>query len=289
MLTVPVVLIDAATLARQLDTDDPPVVADVRWSLAGPPGLRSYLDGHIPGAVFVDLDADLCGPPGAGGRHPLPEPEAVARALRAAGVRTGHPVVVYDGGDGMAAARLWWTLRWAGHEQVSVLDGGLPAWVDLGGRVIPGDDDTRHNVRPGDITVRPGCLQVLDADEAAQLAATGVLLDVRAPQRFRGETEPIDAVAGHIPGAVNLPLGELTHPDGRLRSPAQLRRAFTDSGVRPDLPVGVYCGSGVTAALVILAMHHADMTDAALYVGSWSHWITDPTRPVATDPSIGGL
>ena len=231
-------------------------------ALGGPPGRTDYATGHLPGAVFLDLDAQLCCPPGARGRHPLPDPRRLEAVLRAAGVRADRPVVIYDGGDGAAAARAWWTLRWAGHERTRVLDGGYAAWVAAG---YPTTTAT-PTPPPGDVTVRPGGLPVLDAAGAAALATdpAGALLDVRAPERYRGEAEPIDPVAGHIPGAVNLPVAEL--PD----------RA-------PQLPerVGAYCGSGVVAAQAVLALHLAGRRDAALYVGSWSEWITDPDRPVA--------
>lgn len=276
-------LVDVATLATELADAGPaaPTVLDVRWRLAGPPGRDDYAAGHLPGAVFVDLDAELCGAPGAGGRHPLPDPEVLQRALRAAGLRTGHPVVVYDGGDGMGASRAWWTLRWAGHHPVRVLDGGYPAWIDAGQPVT-------HEVPapvPGNVTVRPGGLPVLDAEQAAALVADGgVLLDVRAAARYRGETEPIDPVAGHVPGAVNLPTTEHVADHGKLRAADALRSRFAEAGVVPGVRVGAYCGSGVTAAHTVFALHLAGRPDAALYVGSWSHWLTDPRRPVATGP-----
>src|SRR5690606_34457979 len=167
-------------------------------------------------------DRDVAGPPGLGGRHPLPEPGALQEALRAAGVRSGHPVVAYDAGDGIAAARLWWTLRWAGHPEVSVLDGGLAAWVAAGQPLEPGP----VTVPPGDIVVVPGGMPVLDADGASTVARTGVLLDARTPVRYRGEQEPIDPVAGHIPGAVNLPTAALVDGQGRLRPASEVRAAF---------------------------------------------------------------
>jgi len=276
-----------ATLAAALSGHaDPPTVLDVRWRLRipgtppGSDGLSEYRAGHVPGAAFVDLDDELCGPPGDGGRHPLPEPAALQAALRRAGVRDGHPVVVYDGGDGQAAARAWWTLRWAGHPDVRVLDGGYPAWV------AAGHQTTTEIPRPaaGDVTVRPGGMPVLGAGEAAALPGAGVLIDVRVAPRFRGETEPVDPVAGRIPGAVNLPTGGHAGPDGRFRTAAELRAAFAGAGVADGVRVGAYCGSGVSAAHTILALHLAGRPDAALYVGSWSHWITDPSRPVATGP-----
>ncbi|WP_431894280.1 sulfurtransferase [Micromonospora haikouensis] len=273
-------LVEADRLAAELDSADPPALLDVRWRLAGPPGRDDHAAGHLPGAVFVDLDAALCGPPGAAGRHPLPDPAVLQAALRAAGVRAGHPVVVYDGGDGLGAARAWWTLRWAGHRPVRVLHGGFPAWVAAG---LPVSTDVPTPV-PGDVTVRPGGLPVLDADAAAALAATGdgTLLDVRAAARYRGEHEPVDPVAGHVPGAVNLPAGEYVGPDGRFPSGGALRERFAAAGVADAAPVGAYCGSGVTAAQAVLALHLAGRPDAALYVGSWSNWVADPSRPVAT-------
>ncbi|MFY1669322.1 sulfurtransferase [Plantactinospora sp. WMMB334] len=279
-------LVEVTGLAAELASVEPPVVLDVRWRLVGPSGRTDYLAGHLPGAVFVDLDAELSGPPGPGGRHPLPDPEALQRVLRAAGVRTGRPVVVYDGGDGTAAARAWWTVRWAGHRQVRVLEGGFGAWAGTG---LPVSTEPPA-VTPGDVTVRPGGMPVLDARAAAEVAAEGVLVDVRAAARYRGETEPVDPVAGHIPGAVNVPATEYVGPDGRFPAADSLRARFAEVGVRPGIRVGAYCGSGVTAAQAVLALHRAGRSDAALYVGSWSHWITDPERPVAvgTDPGPSG-
>ncbi|MEU7570682.1 sulfurtransferase [Micromonospora sp. NPDC049240] len=277
-------LVEPDRLAAELDRADPPVLLDVRWRLTGPPGRDDHAAGHLPGAVFVDLDTELCGRPGAAGRHPLPDPAALQAALRAAGVRAGHPVVVYDGGDGMSAARAWWTLRWAGHRPVRVLHGGFPAWVAAG---LPVDTATPEPT-PGDVTVTPGALPVLDAGQAARLAAAddAVLLDVRAAPRYRGEHEPVDPVAGHVPGAVNLPAPEYV-TQGRFPAAEALRARFAEAGVRGDAPVGAYCGSGVTAAQTVLALHLAGRPDAALYVGSWSGWVADPDRPVATGGAAG--
>ncbi|WP_320064612.1 sulfurtransferase [Micromonospora sp. RTGN7] len=273
-------LVEADRLAAEFERADPPTLLDVRWRLTGLPGRDDYTAGHLPGAVFVDLDTALCGPPGAAGRHPLPDPAALQAVLRAAGVRAGHPVVVYDGGDSPAAARAWWTLRWAGHRPVRLLHGGFPAWVAAG---LPVTTEVPTPV-PGDVTVRPGELPVLDPGAAAALAAAGpgVLLDVRASARYRGEAEPVDPVAGHVPGAVNVPAGEYVGPDGRFPAPAALRARFAAAGADDDAPVGAYCGSGVTAAQAVLALHLAGRPDAALYVGSWSNWVADPSRPVST-------
>jgi len=253
-------------------------VLDVRWSLTGLVGREAYDVGHVPGAIFVDLDRQLCGPPGTAGRHPLPDPAALEQVLRQAGIHHDDWVVIYDAGDGAAAARAWWTLRWAGLTSVSVLDGGYAAWVASGGDVtqqVPSPE-------PGDVTVRPGGMPVLDAADAAALAGSGILLDARTPQRYSGQMEPIDPVAGHIPGAVNLPMGELVDADGRLLPADQLRECFARVGVREGTRVGAYCGSGVTAAHTVLASVAAGLEPAALYVGSWSEWVADPRRPIAT-------
>lgn len=280
MLTTP--LVSTADLTALLAEPDPPVLLDVRWRLGGPPGRQEYAAGHLPGAVYLDLDDDLAAAPGAGGRHPLPDPGDLERVLRAAGVRAGHPVVAYDTDNGSIAARAWWLLRWAGHEAVAVLDGGYTAWLSER-RPTTAEEPAPE---PGDIEVRPGAMPVLDAGQAADLAGTGTLLDARAPERYRGDTEPIDPRAGHIPGARNAPFAAHTGPDGRWRAPGELAERFAALGVQNGQPVGAYCGSGVTAASVVLALEAAGITTpdrpAALYVGSWSHWCVDPSRPVAT-------
>lgn len=253
-----------------------PVVLDVQFTLTGD-GPHLYAAGHLPGAPFVDLDAVLAGEPGRGGRHPLPDPGVLQEGLRAAGVDDDSRVVVYDQATSLAAARAWWVLRWAGLADVRVLDGGLAAWRAAGGYVVTGAVSPAE----GSVTVRPGAVPVLGADDAAHLAATGALVDARTPERYRGEAEPIDPVAGHVPGAVNVPMGDLTTDEGRLRSPEELRERFAAEGVDGSAPVGSYCGSGVTAAHTALALHEIGI-EAAVYVGSWSHWVTDPGRPVAT-------
>lgn len=269
-------IISVEELAAALAGPNPPVLLDVRWKLGGPPGVVAYRAGHLPGAVFVDLDRDLAGPPGPGGRHPLPAPEAFQAAMRRCGVRDQADVVVYDEADSTAAARAWWLLRYFGHERVRVLDGGYRAWVAAGQPV----ETHEPQPAPGDFTARPGHLPVLDADDVPDFTRDGVLLDARAAERYRGEVEPVDPVAGHIPGAVSAPTLENVRPDGRFRDPAELRARFAALGVTPDTPVGAYCGSGVTAAHEVLALRLAGY-EAALYPGSWSHWITDPNRPVA--------
>ncbi|RMI46418.1 sulfurtransferase [Actinomadura harenae] len=271
-------------LGRLLNSGAPaPVLLDVRWHLGGPPGVESYRKGHLPGAVFVDLDRDVAGTPGSEGRHPLPDPAEFQAAMRRAGVSGDSRVIVYDGADSTAAARLWWTLRYFGHEDVHVLDGGYHAWTTAGHPVetdsTPGQENTA--AEPGDFRARPGNLPVLDAEGAASLAKAGVLLDARASERYRGEVEPIDPVAGHIPGAVNAPTLGNVGVDSRFLPSGLLRERFAELGATDAVDVGVYCGSGVTAAHEILALHIAGIP-AALYVGSWSAWVADPTHPVAT-------
>jgi thiosulfate/3-mercaptopyruvate sulfurtransferase len=271
-------LIDVAELSTALGRPDAPLLLDVRWRLGGPPGVDAYRAGHLPGAAYADLDRDLAGPPGPGGRHPLPATEDAERALRRLGVRDGRPVVVYDDVDGSVAARAWWNLRYFGHPHVRVLDGGFRAWAAAGLPVETGDGAAAG---PGDFAARPGGMPVLDADAAAALAARGVLLDARAPERFRGEAEPIDPVAGHVPGARNAPARGWVDETGRFLPPGALVERLAALGVRPGDELGAYCGSGVAAAHTVLALEVAGMT-AALYVGSWSNWVADPDRPVAT-------
>jgi thiosulfate/3-mercaptopyruvate sulfurtransferase len=275
-------LITVTELAAALRTTSPPVLLDVRWRLGGPPGERSYAAGHLAGAAHVDLDRELAAAPGPAGRHPLPGAEVFAAAMRRAGVSAGSDVVVYDDTDGAPAARAWWCLRYFGHEWVRVLDGGYVAWRAAG---LPVATEVPAPL-PGDFTSRPGDLPLLDADEAARLAREGRLLDGRTPERYRGEVEPIDPVAGHIPGAVSAPAAATVGVDGRLRAPEELRGHFADLGVTADVPTGAYCGSGVTAAHEVLALAVAGIP-AALYVGSWSNWVADPGRPVATGADPG--
>ncbi|OEV04625.1 sulfurtransferase [Streptomyces oceani] len=268
-------LISAAALEAELARTAPPLLLDVQWRLGGPPGWQDYAAGHLPQAVHIDLETELAGPVGEGtGRHPLPEPEVFGAAMRRAGVTRDRAVVTYDGGQGWAAARAWWLLRWAGHPDVRLLDGGLAGWE--------GPVTTEVPTPPtGDFVPTAGSLPVLDATEAAALARTGVLLDARAGERYRGETEPVDPVAGHIPGAVSAPTALNVTPSGTLRTATELADRFRELGVTPGTRVGVYCGSGVSAAHEVLALSVAGI-DAVLYPGSWSEWCSDPSRPVAT-------
>ncbi|MFF9376696.1 sulfurtransferase [Streptomyces griseoluteus] len=275
------VIITAAELARDLAGQTPPTLLDVRWRLSAPDApafdaRAAYEAGHLPGAVFVDLDRELAAPPGSRGRHPLPDLAEFGAAMRRAGASAGTPVVVYDGGQGWAAARAWWLLRATGHPDVRVLDGGLTAWEGPLSTEAPTPAE-------GDFEPLPEPSGVLDADGAARLAGSGVLLDARAGERYRGEVEPIDRVGGHIPGALSAPTMENVGPDGRFLPAADLRDRFKALGVSGDAPVGVYCGSGVSAAHEALALAIAGIP-AALYVGSWSEWSNDPSRPVAVGP-----
>jgi thiosulfate/3-mercaptopyruvate sulfurtransferase len=267
-------LITVEELAGILGPDGP-VILDVRWTLGGPPGELDYAAGHIPGAVFVNLERELSKPPGPGGRHPLPDPATFGEAMRAKGVSGQRPVVVYDAGGALSAARAWWLLRYHGHRSVAVLDGGLAAWT-AAGYELSTDVATPPS---GDFAPQPGGMPLLDADGAARVAQAGVLLDARASERFRGEVEPIDPVAGHIPGARSHPATDNLDDHGRFRAPEELR---ADLGIAPGTPVGAYCGSGVVAAQLVLALELSGYR-AALYAGSWSDWITDPSRPVATE------
>ena len=282
MTSPPGPLIDAATLAGELARDRPPIVLDVRYTALTGPDREGYRAGHIPGAVFVDLDRELAGAvtPGTG-RHPLPERSVLQAFARSWGMSGDSAVVVYDDGPAMAAARAWWLLRWAGHLDVRVLDGGLAAWTAAGGRTSGEPAEPEY----GDVVLMEGQMPVVDVADVPTAARDGVLLDVRAPERYRGETEPIDPVAGHVPGAVNAPAPGNVGPDARLHSAAALRERFAAFGVRDGADVTAMCGSGVVAAQTVLALEIAGVA-AGLFVGSWSQWISDPARPVAVgDPS----
>lgn len=250
---------------------------DVRWRLGAPDGRPAHAAGHIPGAVYVDLESTLSAHPGPGdGRHPLPGRDALRNSARTWGINDGDTVVAYDDAGNQAAARAWWLLQYAGLTDVRLLDGGLAAWTAAAypletGPVTP---------EPGTITLKDAELPVIDIDGAADWPTHGVLLDARAGERYRGEVEPIDSRAGHIPGAVSAPTGENLAEDGTFLPADDLRARFANLGVRPGEDVAVYCGSGVTAAHTIAALRIAGI-DAALYPGSWSQW-SSQDRPVAT-------
>jgi thiosulfate/3-mercaptopyruvate sulfurtransferase len=279
----PAVLISAAELAALLESAQQLVVADVRWTLGGPPGKPEYEAGHIPGAVWVDLESHLTDPPGAGGRHPLPPVAVFEQAMRDIGVRQDSLVVAYDAATSQAAARLWWLLSDAGHDDVRVLNGGLAAWIAAG---LPTASGMTPTPTPGDFVARPGQRRRLSADQiSARLGKPDAptLVDVRTAERYAGENEPIDPVAGHIPGAVNVPSSANAYPDGRFLPSAEIAALYEAAGA---VSQGVtdnavlYCGSGITAAQSLLALESAGLT-AAIYPGSWSQWISDPNRPIA--------
>lgn len=273
-------IVSVATLAAHLHDADW-LIVDCRFDLANPSaGETAYRKAHIPGAIYAHLDRDLAAPvTPQTGRHPLPEPDVFAATLSAWGVGANTQVVAYDNDVGMYAARLWWMLRWLGHTSVAVLDGGFSAWTAEGGKT-----STTIPVRkPQRFLPRPNRAMWADADEVAHRASDPQwrILDARAPERFRGEIEPIDTVAGHVPGARNHPFAANVS-QGRLASAQALRASFdaSQSGVSDDRTIAM-CGSGVTACHLLLAMEVAGKAGARLYPGSWSEWIRDPSRPIA--------
>ena len=259
------------------------VVVDCQWELGNPgEGENLYADRHIPGARFLDVDSDLSAEPGdaSRGRHPLPTARDFERAARRAGIYDDATVVAYDHGGEGGAARLWWLLRHFGHSRVAILDGGLTAWVAAGGPLEFGWPD--EPLRRGDFRARPREDDVAPLDEVRDRALRGdpglVLVDARAPERFRGEVEPIDPVAGHIPGASNLPFGALVD-GGRFRGRDALQEQLTAAGVTPGADVVAYCGSGITASVLIAAAEAAGVDGIRLYPGSWSEWCRQGLPP----------
>jgi thiosulfate/3-mercaptopyruvate sulfurtransferase len=255
---------------------------DARFDLARPEaGAEAFAAGHLPGALYVHLDRDLSAKGGVpalcGGRHPLPTREQFAATLGRLGITAETPVVVCDAQGGMFAARVWWMLRWVGHTAVAVLDGGVPAWVAAGGALETGAAEPVASVVDYPLSAEPGC-SVLTADELQARLGRVTLIDARAPERYRGDVEPLDPVAGHIPGALNRPFSANLGPQGRFLPPEALRGAFS-----PLLAGDVVhqCGSGVTACHNLLAMAVAGLPMGTLYAGSWSEWCSDPRRPVA--------
>jgi thiosulfate/3-mercaptopyruvate sulfurtransferase len=289
MTSTPSPLVRGAALQDMLRSPEPPLVLDVRWALTG--SLRgAYAEGHIPGAVFCDLEADLSDhsqPVETAGRHPLPDQGRFTESMRELGVRSDRTVVVYDAKESVAATRAWWCLTYFGHPDVRVLDGGLAAWTGEGGSVVRGEgnDDLRReraDREPGAFTAQAGHLATVDIDQVA--AGRGFrLVDVRAPERFRGDVEPMDPIPGRIPGAINSPTLTLVESDGRFLVPDALRARFDAAGVTGpgDVPVVAYCGSGVTAAHTVFALRLIGV-EAALYPGSYSQWCRDPAQPIAT-------
>lgn len=281
-------LVSVSELQSERAGAAPPLLLDASFDLADPAaGRRAWAQSHVPGSVHADLEADLCGPrTGRNGRHPLPERAAFARTAAALGVQPGRTVVVLDRGDGAFAARLWWMLRWLGHADVRVLDGGLKAWAAAGGELVAGGPPLPPAaVEP--YPERAPLVATLEADALQARLDQVLLLDARGAARYRGEAEPIDPVAGHIPGAINRPYTENLAPDGLFLSPPQLRQAFAGLGVTPDLPRPVVsqCGSGVTACHNLLALEVAGLPGGVLYPGSWSEWCADPARPMVRGPA----
>lgn len=278
-------LVDVAGLAGQLGRPDL-VVVDCRFQLAEPGwGHAEYTKAHIPGAAYASLDRDLSGPTtGRNGRHPLPDPAALCVTLGRLGIGPDVQVVAYDQDNGMFASRLWWLLRWMGHARVAVLDGGFAAWLQQQLPTRTGGE----TVGPRAFVGTPDGSLVASLDEVAQAAsATSAdrprLLDARAPERFRGEVEPLDAAAGHIPGATNHCFKDNVDAHGRFLPPSELRtRLEARLAGTPAARVIAYCGSGVTACHNLLALTHAGLPGGRLYPGSWSEWSADPGRPVAT-------
>lgn len=281
-------LVDVDELARLLRGPDEqrPTLVDVRWVLGG--GVQrnedDYLAGHLPRAAFLDLESSLSDPvavSGTGGRHPMPSTERVQDALRRVGVRQGRPVVFYDARASLGAARAWWVAAYFGVP-ARVLDGGLAAWEAAGLPVEPGPVD----VPAGDVVLEPGGRTLLDAQGVQRWAAEGgQLLDARPADRFRGENEVIDPVAGHIPGARSLPALELLDEHGRFLPADAVTALMREAGVEPGRPSAVYCGSGVQAAHAALALEAVGQPSPAVYVGSWSDWISDPARQVSVGPA----
>ncbi len=276
-------LVDHATVAAHLD-DANWVVIDCRSALGDlVEGQRRYAAGHLPGAHHAHLEGDLSGPITAGsGRHPLPEPQALADRFGRWGIGNDSQIVAYDDAGGADAARLWWLARWLGHEQVAVLDGGVQAWVGAGRELVAGVPE----LRPRHFVGAARDELWLDASEVLELVqgdADGLLVDARGAARYSGSEEPIDPVAGHITGAVNLPFTGNLGADGRFLAPAELAARFRAAlGTHAPTEVVAYCGSGVTACQALLAMEHAGLRGARLYAGSWSEWLRDPTRPRRT-------
>jgi thiosulfate/3-mercaptopyruvate sulfurtransferase len=277
-------LIDVRALARELSRADW-VVVDCRFTLTAPAaGRAAYERGHIPGARYADLDADLSRRPSAAeGRHPLPDPEALAATLGRWGIGAGDTVVAYDEGSGAVAARLWWLLGWLGHERRAVLDGGYAAWQEAGLPV----EDKMPTFEPRPYVGRPprGDSVVATSEIRDALAAGDLLVDARAAPRYRGEQESIDPKAGHVPGAYNRPFAANVTPAGRFRPPAELHAELTELlGGRGPQRLIAMCGSGVTACHLLLAMDVAGLPGGRLYAGSWSEWIRDAARPIKTGP-----
>ncbi|WEK12702.1 MAG: sulfurtransferase [Candidatus Microbacterium phytovorans] len=269
-------LVAAARLHAELESAAPPRLLDVRWRLNEPEGRPAYLEGHLPGAVYVDLERELARPGRPEeGRYPLPERAELESSARRWGLQPGERVVAYDDNDGVAAARAWWLLRGYGVD-IRVLDGGFRTWLAAGYDLVRGD----HAPPPGSVRLPASTLAVATIQDAAVAPREGVLLDVRAPQHYRGQVAGLDPGAGHIPGAVNVPTVSHIAPDGRLHAPERLRAALAGHGIRPGVSVVLYCNNGIASAHSALALAVAGI-DARVYPGAWSQWTRSPGRPIA--------
>ncbi len=272
------ILLGVHDVRRRLQEGQRTVLLDVRWALGDPHGLDRYREAHLPGAVYVDLESELSAPASAAdGRHPLPAPAALQQSARRWGINQDEVVVAYDDAGNTASARLWWLLRHAGFPSVHLLDGGLAAWLHAGYPVQKGEE----RPEPGTVELGTGHMPLAGLREVQNRSADTVLLDARAAGRYRGEHEPVDPRAGHIPGAKSLPTTGNLGTDGRFRPVEELRCTFASAGVDPDSPVIVYCGSGVAAAHQVAALAIAGYP-AALYPGSWSQWSARSELPAAT-------
>lgn len=275
-------LVNPDWLQMHLATTDCRII-DCRWFLGNPgEGRKQYEAGHIPGAIHLDVDTHLSGKSGPG-RHPIPNKRDFQKVMSEAGVHRDTHVIIYDAGTGAPAARLWWLLNYFGHEKTSLLDGGWKLWVEQGGAV----EQSVPQYPSAEFVARAKPRWVLDkmGVDALRVDADVMIVDARAPERYRGEVEPIDAKAGHIPGAINLPYTSVIDPvTGRFLSPEKLKQKLTETGVQKDQTVICYCGSGITACTNILAMELAGI-NAKLYEGSWSDWSQDADLPIATKPT----
>lgn len=279
------VLVTAHDLMRDVAELPTPVILDVRWQLGDPDGRHYYYSGHIPGAQFVDLGSELAGAPNQKeGRHPLPSPEDFEDALRRAGVHDHNRVVIYDDCGNTSAARAWWLLRWASKRDVRMLDGGLKAWIAAGGDLAAGPG---NYIDRGDFSFRLDHMHTATIDEVADWPDHGVLLDVRAADRYAGRAEPVDKRAGHIPGAQNLPTTSFLDDRGYFLPADQIRDLFAEVGVTDGDGTAVYCGSGIHACHALAAMEIAGIPAGRMFPGSWSQWSADRSRPVVMGEATG--
>lgn len=276
-------LVSAPELIEDVASLPTPVILDVRWQLSDPDGRGHYFSGHIPGARYVDLTADLADQRNPKeGRHPLPKRDAFEDAMRRIGINNDSRVVIYDDCGGKSAARAWWLLKWAGKKDVHLLDGGLKAWIAEGEDLAVGPGNP---VERGDFTLGQDTMSTVSAEEASTWPDQGVLIDARTPDRYQGVTEPMDSRAGHIPGAVNIPTHTFLDESEHFLPPETIRQMLADVGVTDGSDTAVYCGSGVHACHALAAMEVAGLEVGRLYPGSWSQWSAERSRPLAIGES----